>query len=239
MSEKDCKSIYFFDLDDTLVRTTEFNKAAVKHSLKVLEKFKVNISQSDAWNFYELVYEDINASSNMMELYFGKLFTKYPEYVTGELLPWRVSGVGVCMYQEFFEEHIKEYIPKGVLDSLEKLCEKGYKIGIISQGIPYFQKNIFKNLGLEKYFNPNLRYYIDKKTKKNYKFIVKNMNEDYPNYKLFMVGDREDIDILRSKELGFTPIRIVGTGKYKQNKNFYDYKEYDNFEDFSAAIKSE
>jgi FMN phosphatase YigB (HAD superfamily) len=238
MNKESCKKIFFFDLDDTLVRTTEFNEAAVRHSLKVLEKFNINISQNDAWNFYESVYQDIKASSEMMSLYYNKLFEKNPEILNEKVLPWRVESVGVCMYEEFFEEHIKEFIPRGVIASLEKICKKGCEVGILSQGKPDFQIRKFNCLGFEKFFNPELKYYFEKKTEENYNLVKEDMKQMFPDHELFMVGDREDIDILRPQRLGFTPIRILVSGKYNHIKTSNEYIEYKNFEDFSEAIKS-
>jgi FMN phosphatase YigB (HAD superfamily) len=237
MSKEICKSIYFFDLDDTLVETTQFNEAAVRNSLEVLEQFNVNISQNDAWEYYLTIYQDIKASSDMMKLYYKNLYSSNPNKFNDLDEFTRLSLVGVCMYEEYFENNIKDFIPKGVKETLEKKIKEGSKLGIISQGRPGFQIQKFNNLGLEKYFDETLRFYFDKKTEKNYKNVFKEVSSRYPDAELFMVGDREDIDILRSRELGFTPIRIVGSGKYSDVKTKQDYLEFKSFSELYKSLK--
>ena len=237
MSEEICKSIYFFDLDDTLVETTQFNEAAVINSLEVLEQFKINISKVDAWEFYLSIYQDIKASSDMMKMYFEKLYKIHPDKFESEELFGRIVTVGVCKYEEFFERKIKDFIPKYVIKVLEKIVSSGSKIGIISQGRPGFQMLKLKNLGLEKYFDETLRFYFEKKTESNYNLVIKDINRKYPNIELFIIGDREDIDILRPRKLGFNVIRILGLSKYRQIKTEKDYLEFINFKEFYNSLK--
>ena len=232
MSKEICKSIYFFDLDDTLVETTQFNEAAVRNSLKVLEKFEIDISQVNAWEFYLSIYQEIKASSDMMKMYFERLYKIYSKKFENQELFFRLCNVGVCKYEEFFENNIKDFIPKNAIKTIEKIIKSGSKLGIISQGRPGFQMLKFKNLGIEKYFDETLIFYFEKKTENNYKLVIKEIERKNINVELFMIGDREDIDILRPKKLGFKVIRILGKSKYKHIKTKTDYLEFKSFTEF-------
>jgi FMN phosphatase YigB (HAD superfamily) len=236
MSKEICKSIYFFDLDDTLIETTQFNEAVVRNSLKVLEQFKIDISQADAWEFYLSIYQDIKASSDMMKMYFEKLYKIHSDKFENEEFFWRVCNVGVCKYEEFFEKNIKNFIPKNTIKTIEKIIKSGSKVGIISQGRPGFQMLKVKNLGIEKYFDETLRFYFEKKSEDNYKLVIKEIKRKYPNIELFIIGDREDIDILRPRKLGFKVIRILGKSKYAHIKTETDYLEFKSFKEFYKSL---
>ncbi len=180
MSKKNCKKVYFFDLDDTLVRTTQFNEAAVKYSLEVLTKLDINISNEQAWEFYLSKYEEIKTSSNMMELYYGKLVNFYPNYFSNSSLIKKISSDGIYRYNDFFENNIKDFVAHDINKILEKLSDEGCEIGIISQGKASFQIRKFEKLEIEKYFNSNLKYYFNKKTKENYQLVIEETLEKYP-----------------------------------------------------------
>jgi len=150
----------------------------------------------------------------------------------------KLGELAKVRYEDFRTMKFESYMPKFAKQVIEKYFELGYEIGIISQGTPSLQRRKFDCLNIKDFVNSDLIFFNEKKTIDFYQMVKNTIVEKYGNLELIMIGDREDIDVLIPKSLGFTPIRILGESKYSVTKTLTDYKQFNNFEELFNNLEN-
>lgn len=230
------KGIIFFDLDDTLYTSTQFVDYARKESFKAMIHEGLNIDINTLFQKFEQIYNKEGSNSNQ---HYNKLLEYYqiPKPKIDRLV-----AIAVMTYHRA-KEHLKDYKFEKV-DKVLKELKKNYELGIISSGNGIKQWDKIYRLELDHYFNPELVFITEsyfeneKQNNKNenfYKFIYDKVSAQYNN--LWMIGDREDNDIIPAKNAGFKTIRIKGIGKY--NGTNEDIKGPNRIENSVANLKIE
>lgn len=227
----------FFDIDDTLVKTGEFNKAAVSHTLEILDQSNISISLEDRLNIYLQIYPENKSNLDLFIVYFKELFNSYKDKFENYRQAIELGELAKKRYEDYREEHFRDFMPESTIEVLKKLRSRGFELGIISQGDIDYQKRKFECLHLEKLINPNWAFYTKKKSVEFYRDVKNRVVESYGDVEILMVGDREDNDVLMAREAGFSVIRIVGNTKYK-DKNFSNYLEFKSFKDYYKYLLS-
>jgi len=218
------KGIIFFDLDDTLFPTTNFVKKAREKSFNAmidkglnednLEQLKIN---------FEKVYKLEGTNS---QTHYQNLLSKYYKIKSPEI----EKLVAIAIISYYSEKENMKTFPR-TYEILKKL-QKKFILAIISSGDGIKQWDKIYRLKLDKYFNKE-NILITKssnfeKNEEGYKKIFEKYSKKYETKNIWMIGDREDNDIIPAKKIGFKTIRI-GTGKYNfdYKKTIADYK-YEN-----------
>lgn len=190
------KSKYIiFDLDDTLVYEIDFLKSAYKEIADILEPVK---SQT--------LYDEMCALYQKKENVFEVLHQRYPGYSKEDLL-------------NFYRNHFPTLMLNDGADYIFKYCkEKGYKIGLLSDGRSITQRNKIKSVKIENVFDKIViseEFGSTKPNFENYKVFV---NDDKIEY--YYIADNPQKDFLTPNKLGWTTICLLNTGKNIHIQNF-------------------
>lgn len=190
-----------FDLDDTLVYEIEFLKSAFKEIAEKLEPERDLELYEEMFSFYE---KKVNV--------FAVLHQKYPNYSKEDLLN---------IYRNHFPS-LK--LNEGAREVLNFCTDKGYKIGLISDGRSITQRNKLKSLEIEHVFEKIViseEFGSTKPNSENYKvFVTGNEIECY------YIADNPQKDFITPNKLGWTTICLLDNGKNIHSQNFDIDTEY-------------
>jgi len=203
-----------FDLDDTLYNEIDFVKSGYKViSKKISQDYKLN-----ELLIYKKLIDLFNKSSkNVFNRLLDKLNIEYSNEYIVEL---------ITLYREHYP-NIK--LTNDIIEMLIKLRDKGYKLGIISDGNYLTQKNKCDALKLSKYIDEIIL--TDKYGKEYWKpnsyafklFIDKfNLQEE----NIIYVGDNPKKDFNIKKYLNIKTARIYNPqGIYYKEEYLEEIKE--------------
>ncbi|MFZ1235846.1 MAG: HAD family hydrolase [Prevotella sp.] len=190
------KSKYIiFDLDDTLVYEIDFLKSAYKEIAGILEPVK---SQA--------LFDEMCALYKKKENVFEVLHQRYPGYSKEDLL-------------DIYRNHFPTLILNDDADNIFKYCkEKGYKIGLLSDGRSITQRNKLKSVKIENVFDKIViseEFGNTKPNIENYKVFVNDGKIDY-----YYIADNPQKDFLTPNKLGWITICLLNKGKNIHIQNF-------------------
>lgn len=190
-----------FDLDDTLVYEIEFLKSAFKEIAEKLEPERDLELYEEMFSFYE---KKVNV--------FAVLHQKYPNYSKEDLLN---------IYRNHFPS-LK--LNEGARDVLNFCTDKGYKIGLISDGRSITQRNKLKSLEIEHVFEKIViseEFGSTKPNSENYKVFVLDRELEY-----YYIADNPQKDFIAPNKLGWTTICLLDKGKNIHRQYFDIDLEY-------------
>lgn len=190
-----------FDLDDTLVYEIEFLKSAFKEIAEKLEPERDLELYEEMFSFYE---KKVNV--------FAVLHQKYPNYSKEDLLN---------IYRNHFPS-LK--LNEGAREVLNFCTDKGYKIGLISDGRSITQRNKLKSLEIEHVFEKIViseEFGSTKPNSENYKVFVLDRELEY-----YYIADNPQKDFIAPNKLGWTTICLLDKGKNIHRQYFDIDLEY-------------
>lgn len=194
-----------FDLDHTLFdRFKSFDLFAPKLFDKHKKDFKDELTEED---FYDFMTE---TDKHFNHLGWDKVFDEYDRKILkdGKKLDREV------FFNDFLRFYTTNCVPYHFTDNvLSSLRKKGYKIGLITNGVSEIQRAKVCALGIEKYFDSIIISGEFGKNKPDPSIFYK-MSEDLgiPTEKMVYVGDHPICDYKASKNAGYTPILIKAMG---------------------------
>lgn len=208
------KGMIYFDLDDTLLPSTQFMSYARQTSLEAMINEGLDSTPEEAMDNFQLVYENLGANSQSHYNY----LLKEVYNITDENEIARLVAVGVMAYHNT-KPTMKPHLKAGAL--LEYL-ENDFELGIISSGVGTKQWEKIYRIGFSHFFKPENVLItetqdFEKTQPEFYSELYKKKSEELGTNNLWMVGDREDSDITPAKEGGFYTVRVA-TGR--RNKDF-------------------
>ena len=201
-----------FDLDDTLISEKEYIRSGFK---VVAKKIAVehNLNENDV---YELMYETFNEDSkNVFNRVLDKLGIQYEiDYIKELINCYREHMPDIKLYDD------AKYI-------IETLHQKGFKLGMITDGYKVTQRNKLKVLDIDSYFEyivvtDELGREFWKPHSKPYEIIKDKLNLDYEN--MVYIGDNVSKDFVTANKLGINTIHINREDNIY--KNIEDLEEY-------------
>ncbi len=216
------KCIYF-DLDDTLINTTQvFKEEFKKSNLKFSEAIKNSIEKYKDVPLKKIYSKVKKIRTEIIKKYgsnypkqFDKTLTKLDIKYNEQLI-----SVGVTSYH--IEKHKQLYYNEELYNYLKKIS-KSYKIGILSDGMALKQwdkinyvlghkQDLFtkENVIISGIFG------IGKTSDKIFHELLR--REDFKPSEILYVGDKYEKDIKRPKRLGFKTA-------FMNNKNMKSYVE--------------
>jgi len=216
------KGVIFLDIDDTLFHSTNFAIDARDKSFDAILKYKKNLTKELLWKEYNRVYVEFGTNYGF---HFNRIFENLK--IQNKEERDKLTAIATSEYHIHKRKMLKYGFKK--VESILKKLSSNYILGIISIGKPVKQWDKLYRLGLDTYFDTqNVFIEIDKSKIKNETFyfnIFKEYSKKFNTGNIYMVGDREDGDIIPSKYSNFKTIR-VNTGKYNEdfNSSVADFK---------------
>ncbi|MBQ6815965.1 MAG: HAD family hydrolase [Clostridia bacterium] len=197
--------------------------------------FDLDHTLFDRWATYSKILDtDIAYSVFKKELGKKKILKawifadKHYNYISWERMWEYLKKKGVIIdtveRENFFENHIKKLFMEVAvpydftIPTLEKLKEKGYKIGLITNGSNKLQRTKLKTLGLNDIFDAVIisdNYGIRKPNRLLFYKMAELMK--IPPEHMLYVGDHPLNDIDASRQAGYTPVWVKTKGRWQFN----------------------
>jgi len=210
----------FFDLDNTL---WDFRKNSELAMQETFNRFPLAEKQIDFETFFE-VYERHNhalwASYRKKEVVKKELIRRRFEDTFTEL---EITGIdpnemNTCYLNEMPN---KKTLYPGVLETLEYLKKKRYRLNIITNGFTEVQNKKLESSGLRPFFNKvftSEKIKTPKPGREIFEHAIKSVNAKKANS--LMIGDDWEVDILGASKFGIDAVYIGNdTYSYVESKN--------------------
>lgn len=200
-----------FDLDDTLISEREY----IQSGFKVISNVISNYYPFGKENLYKLLVNLFNEDNkNVFNRFLNKLQINYTSADIEYLIKiYRNHSPSINLY-------------KDVIPTLFILRNRGYKLGIISDGFKESQRKKISAVGLEKYFEKiiltdELGREFWKPNEKPFKLMAESFDIDYKD--LIYIGDNEAKDFIAPNKLGMKTVKILRKNRiYKDSSNLAD-----------------
>lgn len=183
-----------FDLDDTLVKEIDFLKSAFFEIASVIE--------NEGYSLYQ----------QMMVWYFDKenvfqnLVSLYPD-------------LSIDSLKSSYRKHLPNFEHyKYIKDFLNELKQKGYKLGLITDGFSITQRNKITSLGVGDLFDLIIiseEFGTEKPHEENYSAFHQFNSDAY-----YYVGDNLKKDFVTPNKLGWVTICLLDDGNNIHSQNF-------------------
>ena len=183
-----------FDLDDTLVKEIDYLKSAFKAIAA-----KVDSAKNDSlFNQMLLWYQNKeNVLQNIESLY----------------------GITVAELRQLYRSHYPHFSNAStVFTLLNSLKEKGFYIGLITDGYSLTQRNKIKSLGIEDLFDLIViseEFGSEKPNENNYKVFHQFATKYY-----YYIGDNTAKDFLAPNQLGWISVCLLNNGENIHPQDF-------------------
>jgi putative hydrolase of the HAD superfamily len=183
-----------FDLDDTLVKEIDFLKSAFFEIASVIE--------NEGYSLYQ----------QMMVWYFDKenvfqnLVSLYPD-------------LSIDSLKSSYRKHLPNFEHyKYIKDFLNELKQKGYKLGLITDGFSVTQRNKITSLGVVDLFDLIIiseEFGTEKPHEENYTAFHQFNSDAY-----YYVGDNLKKDFVTPNRIGWVTICLLDNGNNIHSQNF-------------------
>ncbi|RLF60391.1 MAG: haloacid dehalogenase [Thermoplasmata archaeon] len=209
----------FFDIDDTLFDSTQLTIMARRNSIRAMIDAGLPVDEEKALMMLQKIIKRL-----------GPNYPKHYDELLKELgIGWnpKIIAAGVVAYEHTKMGFLKP-LPK-VIPTLLKLKKRGYRLGVISNGLAVKQWEKLVSLGLHHLFNvvvTSEEVGYEKPDRRIFQIAVEKLN--LKPEECVMVGDRIDVDIKGAKSLGMKTIRIKrGKHKAETPKNDKEKPDYE------------
>ena len=195
------KKVIVFDLDDTLMYELDFLKSAYKEIARV-----VDISNEDF--LFEKMLNNYFLGNNVFQM----LKDDYPNFEVQDLL-------------QLYRNHYPQLTLDINVETVLNFCKnKGYKIGLISDGRSKTQRNKLKALEIETFFDLIViseEFGSEKPTRANFEVFHQYKANEY-----IYVADNTNKDFITPNVLGWTSICLRDEGVNIHKQDFRLKKEF-------------
>ncbi len=198
----------FFDIDDTLYDSTLQAELARRNAVKAMVEAGLNIDEEEG---IRELHRTVERFGSNYERHFNELLKEF-----GYDSNPRIIAAGVVAYHTTKIAYLVPF--PDTIPTLLKLREKGYKLGIITDGRAVKQWEKLIRLGLQHFFDTVViseEIGREKPDQEMFQIAIKKMHCN--KEETMMVGDRIDKDILGANKAGMITVQIM-KGKYKGNK---------------------
>ncbi len=190
----------FLDIDDTIYNTSEFAKLARKAALNAMIDAGLPLSHEDA---YKLLREIIKEKGSN----YNKHLNVLTKRVFGEEKPLLIA-IGMITYHNVKFALLRLF--PNTMPTLIDLKSKGYKLGVISNGLTIKQYEKLVRLGLHHFFDfviTSEEAGVEKPDVKIYKLAMERMGCDPENS--VMIGNNFRDDIMGAIDAGMSAIYLT------------------------------
>ncbi len=214
----------FFDIDDTLFPSSEFASLARKNAVRAMMRMGLDAEEDELLReLYSIIDERGSNYPNHFDLLLKRRRINNPS---------RLVAAAVGAYHDT-KASIQPF--PDVPGTLLKLKEMNYKLYVASNGIAVKQWDKLIRLGIALYFED---VFVSETigVEKSPAFYRKMLGRIRAKpAECVMIGDREDLDIMPAKKVGFSTIRIL-RGKYSRTPTRADSETKD-FRKLPSIIK--
>lgn len=184
-----------FDLDDTLIQEIDFLKSAYQEIALFLEP-------SQYLSLFANMLQSYQAGKNV----FKELVAQYPHTTIEELL---------TLYRQ---HKPKLKLNEGAIEVLDWCKEKGYQLGLLTDGRSITQRNKINAVGIAHYFNTIIiseEFGSSKPDPRNFQVFV-----DYKITEYVYIADNPKKDFITPNDMGWTTICLLDSGRNIHRQNF-------------------
>lgn len=189
-----------FDLDDTLAQELDFLKSAYANIANI-----IGAANAD---FYHQMLSFYEQGLNV----FDEVVKRYPEFSVEGLLT-------------LYRQHIPDIQLNMGAEELLKACkDKGYKMGLLSDGRSLTQRNKLKVLGIEDVFDKIIiseEFGSTKPNVKNFKIFMEN-----PDCQYYYIANDTGKDFVAPNQLDWISICLLDRGDNIHPQNFELEEKY-------------
>lgn len=203
----------FFDVDDTLVNTSGFAKVARKAAIDAMIDAGLPLDHDEAYDLLKKIIKDKGSN-------YDKHFNVLTKIVFGEEKPC-IIATGMITYHNVKFSLLRPF-PKTNKILLD-LHKKGYRLGVISNGLTIKQWEKLVRLNLNYFFDEVItseEVGIEKPSKEIFDEALKRMNCEAENS--IMIGNKYDADIIGAVNAGMSAILVNSKLTSKQEKQIKD-----------------
>ena len=189
----------FFDIDGTLLDTSSFAKIARRGAIDVMVENGLPSNQNDA---YEILKEIIAEKGSNYDKHFNDLTMR----ICGKENQLLIA-LAVVTYHNIKISLLRAF-PK-TIQTLIYLKSRGYKLGVISNGISIKQWEKLVRLDIHEFFDEVItseEVRFEKPKKEIFEEAMNRMNTNPKNS--IMIGDKFEIDIMGAVNAGMSAILI-------------------------------
>ncbi|ADZ10387.1 HAD superfamily (subfamily IA) hydrolase, TIGR02253 [Methanobacterium lacus] len=207
----------FLDIDDTIYNTSEFAKLARRAALNAMIDAGLPMSHEDA---YKLLREIIKEKGSN----YNKHLNVLTKRVFGEEKPLLIA-IGMITYHNVKFALLRLF--PNTMPTLIDLKSKGYKLGVISNGLTIKQYEKLVRLGLHHFFDfviTSEEAGVEKPDVKIYQLAMERMGCDPENS--VMIGNNFRDDILGAIDAGMSAIYLT-PGLTEQERKTIKEREID------------
>lgn len=190
----------FLDIDDTIYNTSEFAKLARRAALSAMIDAGLPLSHEDA---YKLLREIIKEKGSN----YNKHLNVLTKRVFGEEKPLLIA-IGMITYHNVKFALLRLF--PNTMPTLIDLKSKGYKLGVISNGLTIKQYEKLVRLGLHHFFDfviTSEEAGVEKPDTAIYELAMKRMGCDPENS--VMIGNNFKDDIMGAIDAGMSAIYLT------------------------------
>ena len=190
----------FFDIDDTLYDSTELANRARMNA--VLAMIDAGLEEKNPRKVFSRLKKIVKKYGSNYQYHFSRLLEEFDMSENPAII-----AAGVAAYHDTKLSYIKPF--PDTVPVLLYLRDKGYKLGVISEGVAVKQWEKLIRLGLQHFFHEVIlseSAEADKSTKRLYEVALKAM--DCKPWEAVMVGDKLDKDIKKAREVGLRTVWI-------------------------------
>jgi len=198
----------FFDIDDTLYDSTLHAEMVRRNAIKAMIEAGLVISEEEG---LEAVKEIVAEKGSNYEKHFDDLLQRF-----GYQSNPRIIAAGIVAYHTTKAAYLVPY--PDTVPTLLELRDRGYKLGIITEGRSVKQWEKLIRLGLQHFFHAVVISEDIGQGKIGPEiFRLAAERIDIKPNQAAMVGDRLDKDIVGAKAAGMKTIQLK-KGRYKEHK---------------------
>jgi len=211
--------VLLFDIDGTLLDTSSFAEIARRGAIDVMIEHGLPSTQNETYKLLKEIIAEYGSN-------YGKHFNILTERICGKENPLLIA-LGIATYHNIKFSLLKPF-PKTV-KTLIYLKDRGYRLGIISNGITIKQWEKLIRLGIHDFFDEIVtseEVGCEKPKKEIFEEAMKRMNSTPENS--IMIGNVFETDIAGAMNIGMASILI--------NPNLDTKISDENLENFDIEI---
>lgn len=203
MDMKKIKTV-FFDIDNTLYDTTLQAEMVRRNAIKAMIEAGFAVEEEEA---LKALWEIVKEKGSNYPHHFDELLKKF-----GYSQNPRIIAAGIVAYHTTKSAYLVPY--PDTIPTLLELRDRGYRLGIITEGIPVKQWEKLIRLGLQHFFHTVVISEEVKMFKPSPEiFRIAAEKAGCKTNEAAMVGDRLDKDIAGANLAGMATIQLM-KGKY-------------------------
>lgn len=197
-----------FDLDDTLYDNTLQVSQARRNAVNAMISAGLDGGEVELLTLLDSI---VSTYGSNFQGHFNELLISL-----GKKPDPKVVAAGIIAYHETKKAYLNPHVD--ALPTLLKLRESGFKIGVVTDGVPVKQWEKLLRLGLGDFFHTVVVAEIPAQQKPNpTPFMKACENLGVKPVDCAFIGDRLDKDILGANLVGMASIRIL-RGRFKDDK---------------------